>query len=66
MIQEELKEVSHLVFAEPIVEAVARIKAILQDEGLIANAAVRPPQMGISTAERQKLVQSYRELRAVA
>ena len=65
-IQDELKEISHLVFAEPIVEAVARIKAILQDEGLIANAAVRPPQMGISTTERQKLVQSYRELRAVA
>jgi len=63
-IQEELKELSEIVFVEPIVEAVARIKAILQDEGLIATAAVRPPQMGISAAEKQQLLHSYRELRA--
>lgn len=65
-IQEELKELSHIVFAEPIVEAVARIKAILQDEGLIATASVRPPQMGIGAAEKHKLLRSYRGLRAVA
>jgi 4-hydroxy-tetrahydrodipicolinate synthase len=63
-IQEELEELSEIVFVEPIVEAVARIKAILQDEGLIATAAVRPPQMGISAAEKQKLLHSYRGLRA--
>lgn len=63
-LQEELKELSELVFGEPIVEAVARLKAILQDDGLIATAAVRPPQLGISEAERQTLLRSYRELRA--
>jgi 4-hydroxy-tetrahydrodipicolinate synthase len=63
-LQEELKELSELVFGEPIVEAVARLKAILRDEGLIATAAVRPPQLGISEAERQTLLRSYRELRA--
>lgn len=65
-IQAELKELSELVFAEPIVEAVARIKAILHDEGLIATAGVRPPQLGISDAEKQQLLRGYRELRAVA
>ena len=65
-IQQELKKISELVFAEPIVEAVARIKAILQDEGHIASAGVRRPQMGISEAEKQILLKAYRTLRAVA
>lgn len=65
-IQEELHALSHVVFAEPIVEAVARIKAILQDEGLIASAAVRRPQLGITAAEKQAVLRSYRELRTVA
>ncbi len=65
-IQEELKELSEVVFVEPIVEAVARIKAILQDEGLITCAAVRRPQLGISEDEKQLLLRGYRELRAVA
>lgn len=65
-IQEELHALSHVVFAEPIVEAVARIKAILQDEGLIASAAVRRPQLGITAAEKQAVLRSYRDLRAVA
>lgn len=65
-IQEELHALSHVVFAEPIVEAVARIKAILQDEGLIASAAVRRPQLGITAAEKQAVLRSYRDLRTVA
>jgi len=65
-IQEELKEISHLIFNEPIVEAVARIKAILQHEGHIDCAAVRPPQMGIGAAEKQQLLRSYRDLQEVA
>src|SRR5499426_592334 len=47
-IQEELEELKELVFAEPIVDAVARIKALLQHEGLIKSDAVRKPQLGIS------------------
>src|SRR5690606_3966526 len=50
-IQNELHELSHIVFAEPIVEAVSRIKSILVDEGHIACAKTRPPQMGIDSAE---------------
>lgn len=65
-IQEELHELSHIVFAEPIVEAVSRIKAILVDEGHIACAATRPPQMGIDHVERERVLNSYRALRASA
>ena len=65
-IQEELKELSELVFVEPIVEAVARIKAILQEEGLIENASVRPPQLGLSETEKQTLLHGYRQMRALA
>lgn len=63
-LQDDLKELSELVFAEPIVEAVARIKAILREEGLIASATVRRPQLGISDAEKTQLLKSYRQLRA--
>jgi 4-hydroxy-tetrahydrodipicolinate synthase len=61
-IQEELAEIKELVFAEPIVEAVSRIKLVLQEDGLIASATVRRPQLGIEAAEQHKLLSSYREL----
>jgi 4-hydroxy-tetrahydrodipicolinate synthase len=59
-IQRELSSLKELIFAEPIVEAVARIKIVLQQEGLIRSATVRRPQLGISDAERRKLLDSYR------
>jgi 4-hydroxy-tetrahydrodipicolinate synthase len=59
-IQRELSSLKELIFAEPIVEAVARIKIVLQQDGLIRNATVRRPQLGISDAERRKLLDSYR------
>jgi 4-hydroxy-tetrahydrodipicolinate synthase len=62
-IQTELASVKELVFNEPIVEAVARIKAVLHYEGLIKTATVRRPQMGISEAELKLLLESYRALR---
>jgi hypothetical protein len=40
-IQHELEAVKELVFSEPIVEAVARIKVVLHHEGLIKTATVR-------------------------
>jgi 4-hydroxy-tetrahydrodipicolinate synthase len=61
--QRELASVKELVFSEPIVEAVARIKAVLHFEGLIRTAAVRRPQMGISEAELKRLLESYRALK---
>ncbi|HYA27664.1 MAG TPA: hypothetical protein VEI95_02525, partial [Acidobacteriota bacterium] len=47
----------------PIVEAVARIKVVLQHEGLIKTAKVRRPQMGISEAEVKLLLDSYQALK---
>jgi 4-hydroxy-tetrahydrodipicolinate synthase len=58
-IQEELEELKELVFAEPIVDAVARIKAILRHQGLIKSDAVRKPQLGISKEEKTGIIQSY-------
>lgn len=58
-LQEELSDLSDLVFGEPLVEAVGRIKAILQYEGLIKSAYVRRPQLGVSEDERKKLITSY-------
>ena len=62
-IQSELESVKELVFSEPIVEAVARIKIVLQHEGLIKTAKVRRPQLGISEAEKKQLLESYQALR---
>ena len=62
-IQKELESVKELVFSEPIVEAVARIKAVLHYEGLIKTATVRRPQLGISEAEKKQLLESYRALK---
>ena len=62
-IQQELAAVKELVFSEPIVEAVARIKVVLQHEGLIKSARVRRPQLGISDAEKKQLLDSYEALK---
>ena len=62
--QRELEAVKELVFSEPIVEAVARIKVVLHHEGLIKTAAVRRPQLGITEAEQKQLLDSYRALKA--
>ena len=62
-IQKELESVKELVFSEPIVEAVARIKIVLQHEGLIDTAKVRRPQLGISDTERTQLLDSYAALK---
>ncbi|MGZ8427795.1 MAG: dihydrodipicolinate synthase family protein, partial [Candidatus Binatia bacterium] len=62
-IQKELESVKELVFSEPIVEAVARIKAVLHYEGLIKTATVRRPQLGISETEKKQLLESYRALK---
>jgi len=64
-LQKQLESVKELVFSEPIVEAVARIKVVLQDEGLIKTATIRRPQMGISEAEKKALLDSYHELKQI-
>ena len=63
VIQKELESVKELVFSEPIVEAVARIKVVLQHEGLIKCTKVRRPQLGISDAEKKRLLESYQALK---
>jgi len=62
-LQKELEALKELVFSEPIVEAVARIKVVLRHEGLIKTATIRRPQMGISEAEQRQLLDSYRALK---
>jgi 4-hydroxy-tetrahydrodipicolinate synthase len=62
-LQRELEAVKELVFSEPIVEAVARIKIVLHHEGLIKAATVRRPQLGIAEGERKQLLDSYRALK---
>jgi dihydrodipicolinate synthase/N-acetylneuraminate lyase len=62
-LQKELEAVKELVFSEPIVEAVARIKIVLQHEGLIKTARVRRPQLGVSDTEKKQLLESYGALR---
>lgn len=62
-IQKELESIKELVFSEPIVEAVARIKVVLQHEGLIKTAKVRRPQLGVSEAEQKQLLDSYAVLK---
>ena len=65
-LQRELESLKELVFSEPIVEAVARIKIVLQHEGLIKTAAIRRPQLGISDTERRQLLDSYLALKQPA
>jgi 4-hydroxy-tetrahydrodipicolinate synthase len=62
-IQKDLESLKELVFSEPIVEAVARIKIVLQHEGLIRSATVRRPQLGVTDTEKKQLLDSYRILR---
>ena len=62
-IQGELKSLKELVFSDPIVDAVARIKIILEQEGLIKNAGVRRPQLGVGEGEKKQLLTSYRALK---
>ena len=62
-LQKELEAIKELVFSEPIVEAVARIKIVLQHERLIKTATVRRPQLGILEAEKKQLLESYRALK---
>ena len=61
-IQRELESLKDLIFSEPIVDAVARIKIILQHEGLIKTANVRRPQLGVGESEKKQLLDSYRAL----
>ena len=62
-IQKELESLKELIFSEPIVEAVGRIKILLQHEGLIESATVRRPQLGVNESEKITLLDSYRELK---
>jgi 4-hydroxy-tetrahydrodipicolinate synthase len=58
-LQEGLSELKELVFSEPIVEAVSRIKVILKHQGLIQGTFVRKPQLGVSDDEEKRLIASF-------
>jgi 4-hydroxy-tetrahydrodipicolinate synthase len=59
-----LRPLQEVIFGEPIVEAVSRIKTVLRHEGVIAHAGVRAPQMGVSAAEERDLLRRYEAVRA--
>ena len=61
-VERELRELQELIFGEPIVEAVSRIKTILRYQGLIRWDTVRRPQLGVTPEERKKLIASCREI----
>ncbi|HXV81181.1 MAG TPA: dihydrodipicolinate synthase family protein, partial [Candidatus Binatia bacterium] len=62
-IQKELEALKELIFSEPIVNAVARIKTILAHEGLIKTSTVRRPQLGVGASEKKLLLDSYGTLK---
>lgn len=64
--EEHLRPLQEVIFGEPIVEAVSRIKTVLRQEGIIAHATVRAPQMGISAEETRDLLRGYEAVRAAA
>lgn len=54
-IQDDLHGIKETIFAEPIVEAPARLKYCLREQGVIESDAVRRPQLGISDEEQSRL-----------
>jgi 4-hydroxy-tetrahydrodipicolinate synthase len=64
--EEHLRPLQEVIFGEPIVEAVSRIKTVLRQEGVIGHAAVRAPQMGISREEERDLLSRYEAVRTAA
>jgi 4-hydroxy-tetrahydrodipicolinate synthase len=55
-----LRGLQDTIFSEPILDAVARIKLVLREEGLIAHAGVRRPQCGVGQAEAAAVLAAYR------
>lgn len=62
-LQKRLHRLQELIFREPILDAVARIKVVLADEGVIADPHVRRPQLGVDEQERKALLDGYRAVR---
>lgn len=63
-LQRKLRRSQDLIFAEPILDAVSRLKAVLKHEGIIASEYVRSPQMGISQSERDEVLKAYAAIKA--
>lgn len=61
-LQKRLHRLQELIFCEPILDAVARIKVVLAHEGVIAHPHVRRPQLGVGEEERQALLEGYRSV----
>ena len=64
-LQRKLSGSQDLVFAEPILDAVSRLKAVLRHEGIIESDDVRSPQMGIDEREREQLLAAYSAIKAI-
>lgn len=59
--EKALRSLQDVVFCEPILDAVARIKVILKADGVIASDFVRRPQCGISETEAREVLGAYRQ-----
>jgi 4-hydroxy-tetrahydrodipicolinate synthase len=62
-LQRSLRPLQHLIFGEPILEAVARIKVVLAHEGIIENPTVRRPQIATSAENEKRIIAEYEELK---
>lgn len=60
-LQRRIRPLPDTIFGEPILEAVGRIKAVLANEGVIASAHVRRPQLGVEGAELERVLEGYRQ-----
>lgn len=63
-LQRSLRPLQHLIFGEPILEAVARIKVILAHEGIIETSAVRRPQVSTSPEDGKRIIDEYETIKS--
>jgi dihydrodipicolinate synthase/N-acetylneuraminate lyase len=61
-LQRRMRALQELIFREPILDAVARMKVVLADMGVIEHADVRRPQLGVSAEERKAVLDGYRRV----
>lgn len=60
-VQDDLYGIKETIFAEPIVDAPARLKYCLREQGVIAHDGVRRPQLGIDADEEDRLKRELAE-----
>lgn len=62
-LQRKMRPLQQLIFDEPILDAVARLKVALVEDGLFASPFVRRPQLGIEPSQLDELRRRYADVR---